>query len=432
MKKLLIMSLCIMVTIALLYWAPKAGAYQTYAGCSDCHGDFRARSYTPPNPDKQQWTRGLHDVHEDMLNKDCDTCHSDSSRNPVYINDSVGGEGLVNISCIGCHGRAEDGTSTFNTWRYGAGLIQKHLSSGGGCSGCHADSDPSNSYYTDLVGENVLPPYYANPGINHPQIPSDPCNVNSSEQIAGTAAGLDNDGDGLYDGDDSDCASSCTDSDGDGFSIEGNSCGIIDCDDSNPSINPAATEVCDGLDNNCDGNVDEGFDNDGDGFISCAGDCNDNDPAINPGAAEICGNGWDENCDGVLEACPPDPNDVDDDSDNYTENQGDCDDSDPSINPSAAEVCDGNGTDNNCNGLVDEGVTNACGSCGAVPTEICGDGIDQDCDGSDLECAPDPNDVDDDSDNYTENQGDCDDSDPSINPSAAEVCDGISKSSMQM
>lgn len=415
MKKSMIMSVCLIAVMTLFYWASEAGAYDTYDGCANCHGDFRARSYTPPNPDKQQWTRGLHNVHEDMLNKDCETCHSGSSRTPVYINSSAGGAGLDSIACIGCHGRAEDGTSTFNTWRYGAGLIQKHISSGEACSECHADSDPSNPYYTAPVGENVSPPYFANPGIDHPQIPADPCNADSSENIAGSAAGLDNDGDGLYDGDDPDCASSCTDDDDDGFSIEGNSCGAIDCNDSNPAIHPDAAEVCDGDDNNCDGNVDEGFDYDRDGFVSCAGDCNDNDPDINPGAEEVCGNGWDENCDGVLEACPP----VDSDNDGYTDDV-DCNDSNADINPGASEVCDG--TDNNCNSLVDEGVTNACGSCGAVPTEICGDGIDQDCDGSDLECAPDPYDVDDDSDNYTENQGDCDDSDPSINPGAAEVC----------
>ena len=46
---------------------------------------------------------------------------------------------------------------------------------------------------------------------------------------------------------------------------------------------------------------------------------------------------------------------------------------------------------------------------GAV--EICGDGIDQDCSGSDLECAQDPNDIDDDGDGFTENDGDCDDGD---------------------
>ena len=51
----------------------------------------------------------------------------------------------------------------------------------------------------------------------------------------------------------------CTDNDRDGFSIEGGNCGEIDCDDTDASINTAASEVCDdGADNNCDGEVNEG------------------------------------------------------------------------------------------------------------------------------------------------------------------------------
>ncbi len=88
------------------------------------------------------------------------------------------------------------------------------------------------------------------------------------------------------------------------------------------------------------------------------------------------------------------PNAVDEDGDGFTENQGDCDDTDNEINPAA--------------------------------NEICGDGIDQDCDGSDLNCSPDPLDIDDDGDGFTENQGDCDDTDNEINPAANEICgDGI-------
>jgi len=50
----------------------------------------------------------------------------------------------------------------------------------------------------------------------------------------------------------------CIDSDGDGYNITGSSCGIIDCNDNNISINPSAIEVCDSVDNNCDGSIDEG------------------------------------------------------------------------------------------------------------------------------------------------------------------------------
>jgi len=94
----------------------------------------------------------------------------------------------------------------------------------------------------------------------------------------------------------------CTDSDGDGFYLP------EDCDDNNPEINPYAKEVSDNIDNNCDGNIDEGCctDNDLDGFYAeedCWGlppDCNDNDPKINPYAEELC-DGEDNNCNNLID-----------------------------------------------------------------------------------------------------------------------------------
>jgi len=89
-------------------------------------------------------------------------------------------------------------------------------------------------------------------------------------------------------------AATGTDADGDGFPSS------IDCNDMNPSIHPGATEICNGVDDNCDGTIDEGFDKDGDGWTTCAGDCNDVNPAIHPGATELC-NGIDDNCNGVVD-----------------------------------------------------------------------------------------------------------------------------------
>jgi len=92
-----------------------------------------------------------------------------------------------------------------------------------------------------------------------------------------------------------------TDDDNDGYSeCQG------DCDDTDPTTYPGATELCDGKDNDCDGIVpaDE-QDADGDGFMICAGDCDDSDPTTYPGAPELC-DGKDNDCDGVIdEGCTP-------------------------------------------------------------------------------------------------------------------------------
>jgi len=161
----------------------------------------------------------------------------------------------------------------------------------------------------------------------------------------------------------------------------------------------ATAEICDGLDNDCDGETDEGFDADGDGYKTCNGDCNDNNTGINPGAAEICGNGVDENCDGVDDVCSP----VDADGDGFSVDE-DCNDNNAGINPNAAEIC-GNGVDENCDGVddvcppadadgdgfsvnVDCNDNNAGINPNAV--EICGNGIDENCDGVDDECPAEP------------------------------------------
>ena len=73
-----------------------------------------------------------------------------------------------------------------------------------------------------------------------------------------------------------------------------------DCDDSDASINPGATEIEDNIDNDCDGEVDEGFDIDGDGYSVGQGDCDDFDASINPGATEIEDN-IDNDCDGDVD-----------------------------------------------------------------------------------------------------------------------------------
>ncbi|HMA05716.1 MAG TPA: MopE-related protein, partial [Methanomicrobiales archaeon] len=90
------------------------------------------------------------------------------------------------------------------------------------------------------------------------------------------------------------------DNDGDGYhDLAGPRVGE-DCDDTNPSVNPGMTESCNGIDDDCDGRVDETCDYDFDGFTPEQGDCEDRNASINPSQEEEI-NGIDDNCDGHID-----------------------------------------------------------------------------------------------------------------------------------
>jgi hypothetical protein len=164
-----------------------------------------------------------------------------------------------------------------------------------------------------------------------------------------------------------------------------------DCDDTDAATNPAAIEICDGDDDDCDGEVDEvsiysptwyrdadsdGYGDAGDsveaceapgGYVADGSDCDDEDASANPAGTEACGGG-DEDCDGAVDEAGASGEATwyaDGDGDGYGDSEvavtaceapaesvaagGDCDDADDLVHPGATEVC-GNAVDDDCDG----------------------------------------------------------------------------------
>lgn len=204
--------ICLIPLSLLLPLSDPADAFPRYSNnrdatfCRGCHGDFRSAAYTS-RKDGENWG-DLHNLHRlTMLSGDCNTCHTGTSatRFPVFMRSSNGGADLAPISCLGCHGRAEDaGHDGTRSAGLGAGLRQHHVNAGVMlCMNCHPDANPQN--YTP-VAESVAPLYYFAPDPAHPNKPTNACNPSYSEEnYAGSIFGLDNDGDGLYDVVDNDC-----------------------------------------------------------------------------------------------------------------------------------------------------------------------------------------------------------------------------------
>ena len=188
----------------------------------------------------------------------------------------------------------------------------------------------------------------------------------------------------------------------------------VDCNDEDPKVHPGAQEICgNGIDDNCNGMIDEDLDEDHDGYKTCTPpiDCNDQDPTVHPGAPEIC-DGKDNDCDGQCD----EPFDADGDRyttcgskrladgtcDAPTPSRVDCNDNDATIHPGAPEICDGK--DNNCNGMCDEGFDvdhDGYSTCGSLI-------------GANGQCTMPP----------SAGNVDCNDMNAFIHPGQREVCDG--------
>jgi hypothetical protein len=166
----------------------------------------------------------------------------------------------------------------------------------------------------------------------------------------------------------------------------------LDCNDNDGTLNPDIAEVCDGIDNDCNGEIDDGLtvftyyldsDNDNygdlnapldtclasppDGYVLNALDCEDDDGTLNPDMPEVC-DGIDNDCNGMIDDDIPyftyfADNDNDSFGDmnstisvcldtppiGYVSNDLDCNDFDSTINPDSEDLPD-NGIDEDCSG----------------------------------------------------------------------------------
>lgn len=249
-----------------------------------------------------------------------------------------------------------------------------------------------------------------------------------------------------------------------------------DCNDRNIDINPSERELCNGLDDDCNGVLDadvpgqpgnfEDDDADGSYDAACGGpDCDDLDPNTLPNAIEICDR-RDNDCDTTI-----DEDEamgrwfVDEDGDTFGTGEavmscapiegrvgrdGDCDDTDVNVRPATLEVC--NGVDDNCNGDIDEGRLRSAyfldgdddGLGGGDPVFACVAPTDHVAAGGDCDDADENvtlplwyEDSDEDGygagvvsgactspDGYADNADDCDDMSNTISPDGTEVCNG--------
>ncbi|MCP4808573.1 MAG: hypothetical protein GY913_35395 [Proteobacteria bacterium] len=332
------------------------------------------------------------------------------------------------------------------------------------------DEDPVDglTLYTDADGDGY--------GADLTEVIA--CEADGLVELAGDC----NDGDAAFNpgADESNCADptdyNCDgsvgyeDADGDGWAA------CQECDDSTAEVNPAADEVCDDVDNNCDGDIDEDSASDAatwyldadedtygtpnytrasceqpDGWVDNDEDCDDLDAGVNPDTV------WHEDVDGdgygsptsTLAQCEQPSGYVDDDQDcddsdadatpdsvwfedtdgdgygvttdvqfsctqpsGYADNAQDCDDTNDGANPSETETCDF--VDNDCNGVVDDDyATDASTWYADSDADEFGDSS-----STDVACTQ-PS-------GYVADATDCDDTDEDISPDAEEICnDGV-------
>jgi hypothetical protein len=173
--------------IAVALSSPLLGYERYNDGCDLCHGSFTDGTSQKGSVFPQNNKHVMHRSNS-YMGADCNLCHTSGDGNDPFIGSSDGTNDNPGLGCTGCH-------AAF-------GLRAHHAVSSITCSGCHPN-DPAP------LPENTVPVYYGTADVDAAIV--DPCNLsgltNTDENwTIGDLVGLDNDGDGLYDVDDPDCA----------------------------------------------------------------------------------------------------------------------------------------------------------------------------------------------------------------------------------
>lgn len=339
----------------------------------------------------------------DGVDNDCDGAidESDATDAPVWYGDGDGdgyGAGLAVASCTQPEGSANNPDDCDDN------DASVHPGADVACTDADANCD-SVADNTDADGDHFL-------GCEE-------CNDTDATAFPGgveVCDGVDDDCDGVIDDNATDMTPWYSDADADSY---GAGAAMLacdqpadavanadDCDDADAAVYPGATELCNGIDDDCDGDIDQGatdtdtyyIDYDGDGYgnaawaarscsqpanyVANADDCDDTDDLVNPAGTELC-NGYDDDCDAVVDE--PDAADAttwyeDLDGDTWgnsavydvecdaplgwVADDGDCDDADATAYPGAIERFDG--TDDDCDGSIDEFTWIGTGADGAL------------------------------------------------------------------